>query len=225
MTSRASPAEPAPQRHTLVTVARDPWRRLIASRDDLAAEPLIGAWADQGWPLILRRLGPGEDDGLALGLPLPPSLGKRRIAVVMQPADVIRTEPPPLLDEAKVAAPPSWSDTIARLSAPALTQGEPARVFGSLAWQWITGLSYLTPDSDLDVLLSCAGASTIDRQTAGLAAAEAHAPMRIDAELVRPDGAAVNWREMHSGRAEILVKTTRSVTMVRRASFLGDMPA
>lgn len=225
MTSRASPAEPAPQRHTLVTVARDPWRRLVASRNDLAAEPLIGAWADQGWPLILRRPGPGEDHGLALGLPLPPSLGKRRIAVVLQPADVIRTEPPPLLDEAKVAASPSWRDTIARLSAMALTLGEPARVFGSLAWQWITGLPYLTPGSDLDLLLPCAGASRIDCQTAGLAAAEAHAPMRIDAELVRVDGAAVSWRELHSGMDEILVKTTRSVTMIRRESFLGDLPA
>ncbi len=225
MTSRASPAEPALHRHTLVTVARDPWRRLVGSRHDLAAEPLIRAWADRGWPLILRRPAPGDDDGLALGLPLPPSLGKRRVAVVLQSVDVIRTEPPLRLDEAKIAAPPSWSDTIARLSALALVQGEPARVFGSLAWRWITGLPYLTPTSDLDLLLPCAGASTVDSQTAALAAAEARAPMRIDAELVRPDGAAVDWREMHSGTAEILVKTTRSVAMVRRASFLGDLPA
>ncbi len=224
MTTRAAPADPVPQRHALVTVASEPWRRLVDSRGDLSEEPLIVAWADRGWPLIARRPDIGESDGLACGLPLPPSLGKRRIAVVLQHADVVATRPPPRLDECRSAAPASWSNAIESVSALAAIHGGPARVFGSLAWQWLTGLPYLSATSDLDILLSCAARNDIDHQTAGLAAIEANAPMRIDGELVRPDGAAVNWREMHSGVQEIIVKTASGVTMVRRDLFVGDLP-
>lgn len=224
MTSRAAPAESVLQRHTLVTVAREPWRRLVATRDDLAREPLIVTWADRDWPLIARRAGVGETDGLACGLPLPPSLGKRRIAVVLQHDDVVALRPPPRLGECRSAAPASWSNTIESVSALASMHGGPARVFGSLAWQWITGLPYLSARSDLDVLLPYADAADVDAQTTGLAAIEANAPMRIDGELVRSDGAAVNWREMHSGMEEILVKTAVRVTMVSRDLFVGGLP-
>ena len=52
--------------------------------------------------------------------------------------------------------------------------------------------------------------------TADLAAIEAAAPMRLDGELVRDDGAAVNWREFHAGAREILVKTIDGVALLDR---------
>lgn len=224
MISPASPAEVL-ERHTLVDVSAAAWRRLVESRDDLAAEPVVADWVDRGWPLISRRPGVGESEGLALGLPLPPSLGKHRIAVVLQPDGVTTTRPPPLLDEAWTAAPPSWAETIERLSALAASHAGPARVFGSLAWQWITGLPYLTLDSDLDVLLSCASVGDIDGQATGIAEIEATAPMRIDGELVRPDGSAVNWREVHARCDELLVKHAGGVALVNRKRFLGGLDA
>ena len=38
--------------------------------------------------------------------------------------------------------------------------------------------------------------------------------MRLDGELVRDDGAAVNWREFHAGAREILVKTVGGVALL-----------
>jgi phosphoribosyl-dephospho-CoA transferase len=99
--------------------------------------------------------------------------------------------------------------------------GVEARVFGSLAWRMLTGLEYLTACSDLDVLLPLPREGNLARLIAGLAAIEAAAPMRLDGELVRDDGAGVNWRELHTGAREVLVKTTRGVILLHADHFRG----
>jgi phosphoribosyl-dephospho-CoA transferase len=94
-----------------------------------------------------------------------------------------------------------------------------ARIFGSLAWCMLTGLDYLTDGSDLDLLLPVSRGTDLVRLTAELAAIEAVAPMRLDGELVRDDGAGVNWRELHAGVGEVLLKTSSGVTL-QKANFL-----
>ncbi|WP_038762003.1 malonate decarboxylase holo-[acyl-carrier-protein] synthase, partial [Burkholderia pseudomallei] len=56
--------------------------------------------------------------------------------------------------------PPAWRPTLARLRALADAHRVDCRVFGSLAWQTLTGLRYLSDESDLDVLLMPGGASS-----------------------------------------------------------------
>jgi len=45
--------------------------------------------------------------------------------------------------------------------------------------------------------------------------------MRIDGELLRDDGAGVNWRELHAGAGEALVKTREAARLEPVAAFLG----
>jgi phosphoribosyl-dephospho-CoA transferase len=220
MTSPFSRSDDALRRHDLVFVSPAAWRALLESHPDLAQEPLVAGWADRGWPLIVRRVVPGEAKGLPLGLPLPPSDGKRRRAFVMQPGDVIATAPPPLLSAAVDAAPPAWRPTMERLVDLAAAYDGEARVFGSLAWRLLTGLDYLTTRSDLDILLPLPPAGDVTRLTVELAALEIAAPMQLDGELVRSDGAAVNWRELHDGSQEVLVKTIRDVALASARQFL-----
>lgn len=166
----------------------------------------------------------GEADGLPLGLPLPPVAGKKRIAVVMGHDAILATMPPPLLTAAVGVAPESWRPTTDSVAASALRCGVEARVFGSLAWRLLTGLDYLTDGSDLDLLLPFSRETDIARLMASLAAIEAGAPMRLDGELVREDGAAVNWREIHAGARELLVKSPSGVALLGADDFLdgGD---
>ena len=220
MISPASLAEPV-LRHDLVFLAPERWRSLMVARHDLGSDPTLETWVDRGWPLIARRADAADLEGLYLGLPLPPSLGKRRIAVTMQLEDVLEARPPPLLDEARAVAPASWTETLALIAMLSASHAGPARVFGSLAWQWITQLPYLTVGSDLDLLMPCAAAD----QVAALSAIAATAPMRIDAELVRPDGAAVNWRELQAPSAVVLVKSMAGVATVTRELFLEGLSA
>ncbi|WP_323123051.1 malonate decarboxylase holo-[acyl-carrier-protein] synthase [Burkholderia alba] len=219
MISRAPPADSPPARHRLVRVVRDAWPAVLAAHG-LAHEPLLHDWAARGRPLIVRRPAPGER-GLALGLPLPPSAGKRRIAVTVRASQIASIEPPPNLDAVAPAAPPAWQPCLRALAALAARHAVDCRVFGSLAWQALTGLPYLGAASDLDILLTLpAERHALTALLDGLAALDARAPMRIDGELVRADGAGVNWRELQTGMGEVAVKTATEVVLCAPDAFL-----
>jgi phosphoribosyl-dephospho-CoA transferase len=164
---------------------------------------------------------PGETEGVGLGLPLPPSVRKRRIAVLMQPADIVSTKPPLSLSAVLGAAPGAWQRSMESVVSLAQRHGVEARVFGSLSWQVLTGLEYLTASSDVDLLLPFLRRGDVTGLTESLAAIERDAPMRLDGELVRADGAAVNWRELHTGARDVLVKTIHGAAVFQTADFLN----
>jgi phosphoribosyl-dephospho-CoA transferase len=226
MTSHFNLTDQKLRRHDLIFVSPVAWRSLLQTRDDLIGESRIVDWADRGWPLVARRAMPCETDGVALGLPLPPFAGKRRISLLVRPEDIVSTAPPLELGAAIGAAPEPWQQTLKDVASLASRQGVEARIFGSLAWRILTGLDYLTAGSDLDLLLQLSGKRDLARLTADLAAIEAAAPMRLDGELVRDDGASVNWRELHTGAREVLVKTIRGVALLDANHFLsgGGLP-
>jgi phosphoribosyl-dephospho-CoA transferase len=215
------PGERPPGRHDLVFVSPEGWHALLEMRGDLAADPLVGCWPVMGWPTIRRRALPGEATGLALGLPLPPSAGKKRLSLLADVGHVVSVARPPSLREVRASAPRHWWLTLDRLDELALRHAVDVRIFGSLAWQSLTGLDYVTDRSDLDVLLEFHRETDLDRLAADVAAIETAAPMRLDGELMREDGAAVNWREFHAGASELLVKTIGSVAVLDRDRFIS----
>ena len=221
MTSHCNHNDRKLRRHDLIFVSPAAWRSLMQARDDLSGEPWIVDWADRGWPLVARRAMPCERDGVALGLPLPPFAGKRRISLVMRPEDVVAKGPPLELRAAMSVAPEPWRRTLEEMASLASRRGAEARIFGSLAWRALTGLDYLSAGSDLDFLLPLPHASDLASLTTELAAIEAAAPMRLDGELVRDDGASVNWRELHTGEREVLVKTTDRVALLDAKHFVS----
>jgi phosphoribosyl-dephospho-CoA transferase len=212
MTSHSNQNDQKRRRHDLIFVSPVAWRSMLKTRDDLAGEPLVVGWVDRGWPLVAR---------LPLGLPLPPFAGKRRLSVLMPPDAIVSTASPPELSAAVSAAPKRWQHSIDEVVSLASRHGVVARIFGSLAWRTLTGLDYLTDGSDLDLLLPLPRGADLVRLTSGLAAIEATAPMRLDGELVCSDSAAVNWRELHSGAREVLVKTTGGVALMHASAFIS----
>jgi phosphoribosyl-dephospho-CoA transferase len=209
------------RRHDLIFVSSEAWQSLLKACDDVVKDPLILSWVDRGWPLVARRSMPGEPNGIALGLPLPPFAGKRRFSFLMQPNDIVAKAPSPELNDTIAVAPRSWRPTLVRVADLASRLGLESRVFGSLAWQTLTGLNYLSVGSDLDLLLSRPRCSDLGQLTCTLSAIEAAAPMRLDGEIIRDDGAGVNWRELHTGAREVLVKTADGLVLLRANAFLG----
>lgn len=209
------------QRHQLVRLKPASWSELLHARGDLAGEPLLQGWADCGWPLIARRPLPGEAGGHALGLPLPPSAGKRRIAVNVQYEDIDVVSSLPRLSETIDSAPAAWESSLHRLDALAERYGVEAGVFGSLAWQWLTGLAYLSPSSDLDIVWTLPQREHIRAFLDELAGIETKAPMRLDGELARTDGAGVNWRELHAGAKDLALKTSGDVHLCTYEAFVA----
>lgn len=210
------------QRHDLAFVEPLAWRAVLAARADLVADSLIAGWADRYWPLIGRRPLPDEGDGVPLGLPLPPTAGKRRLAFLVPPREIFAVMPPPTLTAVRATAPAAWCPTLDRLGDLARQHRVTLRVFGSLAWAALTHLDYLTGRSDLDLLVSVRRDTDICDLATGIAAIEASAPMRLDGEFVRADGAAVNWREIHGGARQVLMKSTAGAHLLDAAQFLYE---
>jgi phosphoribosyl-dephospho-CoA transferase len=187
----------------------------------------IEQWRREDWPAIVRRADAGLAPGqVSLGIALPPSADgvKGRIALNALEADVARRSPPLALADAAKAAPQRWRAQLDALVAQ--SAGLALRAYGSLAMQAITGQSYLTPTSDIDLLFIPAGR---DALRSGLALLEQHAVLLpLDGEIMFPSGAAVAWKEwIHAGRneARVLVKDAGAVRLAATAQLLATLEA
>ncbi|MGJ4942017.1 malonate decarboxylase holo-[acyl-carrier-protein] synthase [Bradyrhizobium sp. HKCCYLS1011] len=208
------------ERHTMVKASIAAWNAVMIRHHELAKEPVIEGWARAGHPLIVRRPGCSDTAGtIPLGLPLPPAHGKRRIAIALAASEIIEHKPPPLLAEAAAAAPSAWRATIDRL----LELCPETRTFGSLAWQYLTGLPYLSQGSDLDLLWPVSALMQANTLPSRIAEIAQHAPMRLDGEIVAAAG-GVQWRELAGDDGdEVLVKAPTVVHTMTKAAFLGGL--
>jgi phosphoribosyl-dephospho-CoA transferase len=207
------PLQTAPwQRHELLYVAPSVWAVALTAQS-LEGLPLLAGWADHGWPVIVRRRMNGDDVNMVpVGVPLPPAAGKLRIAISIPREAVTARAAPPSMRAIELTGKPDWEPIIKALLVLGEQHGIEPAVFGSLLWEHHTGLDYLSPTSDVDLIWPVGASCDVARLLDGIAQIERAAPMRIDGEIVFPKGGAVNWRELHKavdnkGPAEILIKT------------------
>lgn len=217
-------AEPAAllHRHALV------WARIATADDaiDCAASDraTVTQWLAAQRPLIVRRQpASARRDHVALGLPLPPSAGKRRIALTLRVDAIARTRAPPALDAVIPRAPRRRRGPLSRLRDSAEGAGIELRVFGAFAWQMLAGITYVTRSSDLDLWWRPASPAQLDAGIALLAAWERASGVRADGEIVFGDDDAVAWREWHerAAHARVLVKRLDAVRMAARSELLA----
>ena len=213
-------ADAALHRHDLVRVDPAAWVAVLASRPELATIEVLIDWAEAGRPLVVRRRLQGDPDGqVALGLPLPPGCGTRRVAVTVDHAAILSVGRPPFLRAIAASAPSDWTPTVEALLRLGEAAGIEPRVFGSLAWAALTGLDYLRPESDLDLLWPIGWGQDVSGLLQGLRGIETAAPVRLDGEIVCPEGRGVNWRELASGAPEVLAKGLIGVELLPASRF------
>jgi phosphoribosyl-dephospho-CoA transferase len=205
------------RRHDLLRVTPAGWRatlRATAGLDCLPAEPrqLVEDWAASGWPVIVRRPAEHEAaDGIAIGLPLPPSLGKLRLGFTLASDCLVeRIERVPL-KEAADAAPVALHAQLGAAIALGARLSVPPAVFGALLWQHVTGLAYLRHQSDIDLIWPAPDKGVVHELLEGLGELDQTGPARVDGEIILPGGEGVNWRELRGevGRSGgmVLVKS------------------
>jgi phosphoribosyl-dephospho-CoA transferase len=202
-------------RHKLAWLSAEGWLAACTG-----TEPGHGAalrrWQDNGWPLVARRRDAGQaPDEESLGLALPPDADsgiKVRIAVRVPAATVVRSADPLPLKAVLPALPDRWRASMTALVDESV--GLDLRVFGSTALQAITGLPYIHPSSDIDLLFY---PQTQLQLRAGLALLERHAALPLDGEIVFPRGEAVAWKEWRGAEdndTRVLVKEIDAVRLV-----------
>jgi len=228
------------RRHQLVWLDEFGWYRTLAtaaSSASLSCQPTAVAaqalaclehWAEQRWPLVVTRQ-PVEPAArvsglhLALGLAAPARWGRQAIGISASARDVARQDEFPLLAEL-VPSLPVAAQAGARLLCERLALlGVVARAYGSYGWQQLTGLEYVHPRSDLDLLLKVATGAQADRACAHLRDAQL-GPLRLDGELAFDEGGSVAWREwlrLRSGETDrVLVKRIAGTTLEDAAAWV-----
>lgn len=210
-----------PGRHGWVRVAPGTVPRLLAGADPRDADEVL-AWLALGRPFVVRARRDGE-----AGDRWPLALSRRRpqpgVAFSVGAAQVLDASQPLPLRAAIDAMPVAWRSAAGALDAALREAGIEAGVFGSAAWSVIAGEARMRPDSDLDVVVPVGDRATLEAALARLAAAQAAAPGRIDAECVWPDGRAAHWRELATGAPTVLTKHPEGVSIERRDALLAAL--
>ena len=199
---------------------------VAAQVSDDAMQAQVAAWLAADRPLVVARQPCGTvlSDTISVGLALPPVQGKRRIALIVAAHGIARYTPPLLLAEAIAHAPAAWQPALAELDAVAIHNDIEFRVFGSLAWQALSGLQYLTPQSDIDLLWHPLSHMQLQQGIALLARWEQASGLRADGEVLFGGSSAVSWREwaaLKSGDDQrVLVKRVSSAELVAARELL-----
>ena len=216
-------------RHDLVWLTSRGWQRVRAGAPPQALAAL-DRWRDGDWPAVVRRaevgLAPSE---VAIGFPLPPREedgGKLKFGSRVDMSDVKRRTRALPLVAALDAVPEQWRDSLALLERQAAEAGVGLATYGSVALAALTGQYYLTPHSDIDVLLQ----PTSRRQLMiGLDLLSWHAGiLPLDGEVVFPDGRAVAWKELRAAFAgapgtRVLTKGLDRIALVLPSELIATL--
>lgn len=215
-------------RHHLIWVDAGSWRQhILGQLDDSldrAAQETLSAWFNAGRPAIVRRLQPQEPpEGVGLGVSLPPAKGKRRLALRLASPAITCALPPPLLSEILAAAPAAWRAALASLDAQTRAHGLELRVYGSLAWQFLTGESYVSANSDVDLLCDLRDGASWRTLVQLLLAWERTSGLRADGECIGHDDRAVAWRELARDTRQVVVKHHRGAELLPKHAVLDQV--
>lgn len=212
------------KRHDLVWLTPEGWQAALAA--DPARDAVFTYWQREEWPVVVRRCDPDSDPAheVCLGIALPPDAGggKQRIALRAALQHIERATSPLSLKAARPAVPAEWRPGYTELQR--LSAGLDLRVFGSLAWQALTGLRCLSPSSDIDILLRPLSQQQLQAGVA-LLSGPAHG-LPLDGEIMFPTGDAVSWKEWATAgaaRARVLVKGPDAVRLADPESLLATL--
>jgi phosphoribosyl-dephospho-CoA transferase len=214
------------ERHQLVWLTDLAWQHIQARHWDAPAHGVLAHWRAQQLPLVVtRQRADVEPDSVCLGLPAATHWAKRKLALTVPLGDIFKIEPSPTLGH--IAAENALQPNVLALNAALNQCGVQAHVHGSYAWQHLTGLAYLHPDSDLDLHLPVTQFSQATQVIDLLAnLPRMHPTPRLDGEIIFTGGQAVAWRELRQlldGQvSQVLLKDFRSARLVSQA-YLRDL--
>jgi phosphoribosyl-dephospho-CoA transferase len=197
------------------------WRESLLAPLAFDARPVVEAWLGRGLPAVACRLdGRLPETAVALGIALP-APERRRVSLVVAPEAVAAVAKPIRLAAALPSAPVGWRGTLWDLDADARALGLSLGVYGSLAWQHLSGHTYMTDHSDVDLLVEPRTEAELARALCLLRSRSSLRAPRLDGEILLAGGRGVSWREVLGAPRRVLVKSRASTSLVSLPDALG----
>ncbi|KXB29769.1 hypothetical protein AT959_17750 [Dechloromonas denitrificans] len=171
-------------------------------------------WIDDGRPLVAARQS-ADGECRLLGLSLPTTLQRKRLSLSVDRSAIAAIRRPLAIADCLSRLPAGQAVVLARLAAQAATCSARLGVYGSLAWEVLSGESYRHADSDIDLICDIEQVGQFAAMLPAMQQAAAELPCRLDGELRFPGGHAAAWREI-AGQlgqpgAQVLVKGEHEV--------------
>lgn len=203
-------------RHTFLRLNHD-----AAPINVCGSQAALRSWLAETPIAIVRSFRDGEDrEAVPVGSALPAARDRARIGYSVAAgaiAEVIGRCP---LSETLQVAPETWREKLQCLVDGMTAAGLVPLTYGSLAWQFVTGLPYIRETSDIDVAVKLSNRADLKAALSVLRAADEMRGPRIDGELIWDDEAAVNWRECDGVGAELLVKGPDGAALCARERMM-----
>lgn len=205
------------KRHQLVWLTDTAWAQIQCQAEDGQAFEIFGQWGAQKLPVVVtRQRSDVASDQVCLGLPAPLQWSRRKLTLSAPLSALVAKSSCPTL--AQIAQAQPWCEAAVELNTALAHCGVQANVYGSYAWQYLTGLAYIRHSSDIDL---CLDVVQFDQVAPVLhVLAQSQLPQRLDGEIIFAQTHAVAWRELQqlfsAQVTEVLLKNTDSVRLVNR---------
>jgi len=212
------------RRHDWVHLRED--ARPVFATADATALAFAQDWLAQGRPLVVARQ-PGSGNGLVLGLALPVEYATRRVACTVEPGEVLRHRNPLTVDEAAHVLPAHDAQALRRFAAALAGNALQVGVYGSTAWECVSGMRYRHEGSDVDVVCDVASSAGLNACLAAFERGTRDFRARLDGEIRFAGGRAVAWRELAEACAGtagvVLAKGERDVALLSLHRILAPL--
>lgn len=174
-------------------------------------------WIAEGRAFVCPRQAP-DANTMQLGLAFLDAGVKHRAFIQARYQDFLHEEPPHQLEDCLDLFSEREAVVLRKLVEKLKSVGIPLFVFGSVAWEKVSGASYRTEKSDLDILCDVTTMNDLRFVTEAFSEADYQLPFSIDGEIRFPEGRCVNWLELLAvldcdAPVEVLVKDEMRVYM------------
>jgi phosphoribosyl-dephospho-CoA transferase len=182
-------------------------------------------WIDQGRPLVAARQ-VVDDERVLLGLSLPLTHDRKRLSIYVDRSSVAAVCAPLTAEQCLCRLPAAAADVLRQLEDEIRGCGVRLGIFGSLAWEVVSGEACRHAGSDIDVICDVVDRRQYEIALAALARAQSRLACRLDGELRLPDGKAVAWQELAQADCvagkKVLVKGEATPALMPLSEFLSS---
>jgi phosphoribosyl-dephospho-CoA transferase len=221
------------RRHDLAYLYPTANYQLLSPMRSPAAHAALQRWLQARQPLVVARQAAAAGAQILLGLTLPPGTEPRRISVSVNPDAICAIASPLTLAHCVNTCTAAVAEPLKRLLQQCESHDIVVSVYGSLAWEMLSGTTYRHSGSDIDLVCDIARTPQLAPCIEALQQAQQALPCSLDGEIRFAGGAAANWKELAQALSQptqptqqatrVIVKKNTDVALLSLTELLSHL--